>query len=199
MKLLAVPASPFARLVRLVAAEAGLGDRLEIVAMNPHVRPVELVAMNPLSQVPTLVTEGGAYCDSLLICLYIDSISGISPIVPIAGADAFVALQRHAWADGAMDCLVLCQVHSLMPKENARSAWMQRQIDTSLRVMDRFESIIDEIGDRVKIDTLALASLLTYADFRFPEINWRGSRPRLTNWLTAFETRPSMRSTEFSE
>ncbi len=45
-------ASPFARKVRVAAAERGLDRGIELVRLNPHERGAELVAANPLSKVP---------------------------------------------------------------------------------------------------------------------------------------------------
>jgi glutathione S-transferase len=192
-------ASPFVRKVRLAAAERGLLDQLENVHTNPHERDADLVAANPLSRVPTLVTDDGqVHCDSLAICLFLDTIGDYPPLLPPASDDRSAMFLRHAWADGATEALVGCRVESLKPEEAARTATIERYKATVGRVFDQFEAIADEIANTLSIDTLALAAVLTYSDFRFAEDDWRAGRPKLAAWLKEFSQRPSMRLTELS-
>ena len=198
MKLLMVGASPYARKVRVFAAERGLHDSLEIVISNPHVRPPELVAENPLSKVPTLIAEDGtAHIDSLAICLYLDSLGSAPPLVPAGGAERWAVLQRHALGHGVMDCAVFRRVESLLPPEKDRLATMEKHYQTTVRVLDRFEGAMVPEPGKVALDTLTLACALSYIDFRHPGDNWRDNRPRLSAWHAEFARRPSMQSTEF--
>ena len=192
-------ASPFVRKVRLAAAERGLLDRLENVAVNPHLRGGDLVAANPLSRVPTLVTRSGqVHCDSLAICLFLDTIGDAPALHPPEGDARFAMMHRHAWADDASQVLVACRVESLKATETDRTTTIERHKDTAGRVFDRFEGIIDEIGRTISFDILALAAALSYYDFRFPQNDWRTGRPELAAWLNEFSRRPSMQMTELS-
>ena len=62
MKLYYSATSPFVRKCLVAAHELGLRDRIELVPANAHpvTRDRALVALNPLGQVPTLVTDDGA-------------------------------------------------------------------------------------------------------------------------------------------
>jgi nucleoid-associated protein len=55
MKLYITGPSPFARKCRIVAREKGLADRIEEIAVDPYANAPELLASNPLVQVPTLI------------------------------------------------------------------------------------------------------------------------------------------------
>jgi len=71
MKLYWSPRSPFARKVMVFAHEAGLAGRIEtvrtLVSMTSPNR--ELMRVNPLGKIPTLVTDDGTVLfDSLVIC-----------------------------------------------------------------------------------------------------------------------------------
>ncbi|HUZ63772.1 MAG TPA: glutathione S-transferase N-terminal domain-containing protein, partial [Acetobacteraceae bacterium] len=59
MKLYYSPTSPYVRKVMACAITRGLDDRIERMATNPHVSPPDLLADNPLSKVPCLVTDDG--------------------------------------------------------------------------------------------------------------------------------------------
>jgi glutathione S-transferase len=196
MKLFMSPASPFVRKVLLAACERALFDRIEQVHLNPHDRAPELVEANPLSKVPTLIADDGtAHGDSLAICIYLDTLGDAPPLLPLDGSDNFAVMRRHVWANGAIDALVTCRMESLRPQDEARTAWIARQKATVGRVLDRFEELIPDLGDSSALDMLTLACVLTYSDFRFPDDDWRASRPRLADWLDRFSSRSSMELT----
>jgi glutathione S-transferase len=198
VKLFMVGASPYARKVLVLASERGLRDRIEPVIANPHERPPELVAANPLSKVPTLVADDGSiHIDSLAICLYLDTLGDRPPLALVDGPERWPILQRHALANGVLDCSVSRRMESQLTPVPDRLAWMERQATTSARALDRFEETATEIQDRVALDTITLACALSYLDFRFPADNWRGGRPQLEAWHAEFETRPSMQATRF--
>jgi len=198
MKLFMAGASPYVRKVRALAVERGLHDRLELIAENPHTRPAELVAANPLSKVPTLIADDGVvHVDSLAICLYLDTLGDKPPLIPLSGPNRWLVAQRHALANGVLDCSVTRRMESQLAPVPDRVAWLERQVQTTARALGRFESTIADFGDTVAVDTLTLACALSYLDFRFPDDAWRASYPRLTAWHAEFDTRPSMQLTQY--
>lgn len=193
-----VGASPYARKVRVVAAERGLLDDISTVHANPHQRPPELVAANPLSKVPTLVADDGTvHIDSLSICFYLDSLGDHPPLVDIAGPSRWSVLHRHALANGVMDCAVIRRVESQLASEPDREAWMDRQRQTIERTLDRFEETIGEWAGGIAVDTLTLACALAYLDFRFPDEGWRDKRAAMATWYDEVSQRASFRATEY--
>jgi glutathione S-transferase len=200
MKLFMVGASPYARKVRVAAAERGLDDRVEPVIDNPHKRPAPLVAANPLSKVPTLVADDGfAHIDSFVICLFMDTLGDAPPLVPLDGPQRWSVMRRHALAQGVMDCSVIRRMEGQLAPEPDRLAWMERQLATTGRALDQFEETTDAFAGSVAIDTITLACALSYLDFRFSGDDWRQGRPRLASWHAEFETRPSMLTTQFRD
>lgn len=198
MKLFMVGASPYARKVRVVAAECGLHDEIEPIIENPHMRAAALVRANPLSKVPTLIADDGfVHIDSFAICAYLDMLGGGPRLVPLDGPDRWHVMHRHALAHGAMDCSVIRRMEGQLAAEPDRAAWMERQLLTTGRVLDRFEETLGDFADSVAVDTITLACALSYLDFRFPGDDWRADRPRLTAWHAEFEERPSMQMTRF--
>lgn len=197
MKLFMSAASPFVRKVLLAASERGLFERIEQVQTNPHDRADALVEANPLSRVPTLITDDGtAHGDSLAICIYLDTLGDAPPLLPLDGSDGFAVMRRHSWADGAIEALVTCRMESLRAQEADRTKAIARQKATVARVFDRFEALVSELENTTSLDALTLACALSYSDFRFPEDDWRSSRPGLAGWLDRFSSRRSMQLTE---
>ncbi|MNQ05792.1 hypothetical protein D3C85_185320 [compost metagenome] len=45
------------------------------------------------------------------------------------------------------------------------------------------------------IGEVTLGCALGYLDFRFPELDWRASHPRATQWEAAFRKLPAMQAT----
>ena len=71
-----------------------IDDRIETVPTNPNVSPADLVAINPLSKVPCLVTDDGlALFDSPVICEYLDSVGDALPMFPAHGAGALAGAE----------------------------------------------------------------------------------------------------------
>ena len=98
MKLYYAPASPYARKVRACAITREIDRQLTLVEVNPHQSPAELLAGNPLSKVPCLLTaDGVALFDSPVICEYLDSVAdGVTSLFPPHGGPRWRALNvRH--------------------------------------------------------------------------------------------------------
>ena len=69
MKLHYSGTSPYVRKVMACAIARGLDGRIEKHISNPHASPADLLADNPLSRVPCLVTDDGlSLYDSPVIC-----------------------------------------------------------------------------------------------------------------------------------
>lgn len=199
MKLYWSPRSPFARKVMVFAHEAGLADRIEcvrtLVAMSRPNR--ELMRLNPLGKIPTLVTaEGGILYDSTVICEYLDTLHGRAPLFPPAGDARFAALRWHALGDNLLDNLVLWRNERLRPPPQ-QSAELIRALESKTKAAVEFlqGEAAALAGTAVGIGHIAIGCALGYIDFRFPELDWRSGHGRLSAWYAQFEQRPSMRRT----
>lgn len=75
------PVCPFSRLVRIVLAEKKLEFEAQVERYWDQ-RP-DFVALNPASEVPVLVDEGGtAFCDAIAIAEYLDETHREPPLLP---------------------------------------------------------------------------------------------------------------------
>jgi glutathione S-transferase len=184
IKLSYSPASPYVRKVMACAIARGIEQRIEKVPTNPHVSPAELLALNPLSKVPTLLGEDGvAYFDSPVICEYLDTVGDAPPLLPQAGPARLKALRQQAIADGIMDAAVGRRGESQRPKEEARDAVMARQKVAVARAVDLLEKEVDALSGPLTLGSIAVATALGYLDFRFGSENWRDGHPRLATWF----------------
>jgi len=185
--------SPYVRKVMACAIAGGVQGQIKSVDTNPHLSPSELLADNPLSKVPCLVTEDGlALFDSPVICEYLDSI-GHANLFPVAGPARWRALRMQALGDGIMDAAVAHRMDQGRPAEAARTALMERQIATILRGLAVLEA--ETLASHLDIGTITVACALGYLDLRFPGMAWREGRPKITAWFAAMEQRPEISQT----
>ena len=77
MKLYVTYTSPYARLARIVVAEKGLENRVEILEAKTRTPDSPYYQINPSGRVPYLVDDAGRGMeDSQLICAYLDGLDG---------------------------------------------------------------------------------------------------------------------------
>ncbi len=194
MKLFYSPTSPYVRKVMACAILRGLEGRIETVPTNPHQSPPELLAANPLSKVPGLVTdEGMALFDSPVICEYLDSLGDAAPLFPPAGPARWRALVLQAMGDGILDAAVPRRMEQGRPQEAARDAAIARMRDASNRTLDALEAAPP--GDGLDIGTITVACALGYLDLRFAAEPWREGRPRLAAWFARMAAVPALART----
>ncbi|KAA0892737.1 glutathione S-transferase [Pusillimonas sp. ANT_WB101] len=199
MKMFYAATSPFARKCMVVAHETGLADRIEKLpgAAHPVNTDANIVAVNPLGQVPTFITDDGqALFDSRVICEYLDEL-GQGAMFPRTGAARWRALTEQSLADGILDAAILARYEgAARPEEFQWSGWTQAQMKKIHEALDYFEKNAETYVDgRVDIGVITLGCALGYLDFRFAHDDWRATRPKLSAWLKAFGERPSMRET----
>ncbi len=194
MKLLHSPTSPYARKVRICAILRGIADRITLVSMNPNESPSDLLTANPLSKVPTLLTDDGvALFDSPVICEYLDSVGDALPMFPEHGAARWRALKQQALADGILDACVPRRGELAKPREEGRDALIARWRAAVERALDALEA--EPPHKSMDIGSITVACALGYLDFRFPQEPWRPTRPRLAAWFEAFSQDPAVAST----
>ena len=194
MKLFSSPASPFARKVLACAIFREIDAQIDAIPTVASASPPELLAANPLSKIPCLITEDGtALFDSPVICEYLDAMDGGLPLFPRAGGARWLALKHQAMGDGIMDAAVLRRGEVLRPQEAARDAAMARLKAAVDRTVAALEAEVPH--QSVDIGTIAIGCALGYLDFRFAHEPWRPSAPKLAAWFEAFSKNPCMART----
>ncbi|ESE39564.1 glutathione S-transferase [Shewanella decolorationis] len=197
MKLLCSLASPYARCVRTLIRYLGIKD-IEEVLVNPMENTAELLDVNPLGQIPCLITNDGVpLFDSEVIMRYLDAELGEQQMFG-GQVDNWVLQCQYSMIKGLTDSAVKLRQEQMREEEGVRSAfWTSRFEQALLRGLMQMEhqSVITQAT--IQAPQLALICLLDYVDFRHPELDWRKVAPATAIWfsemreLPAFiETRP---------
>jgi glutathione S-transferase len=198
MKLTFSPSSPFARKVRICAIELGLIDKIELVpaAVAPGT-PNEKYAhdISPLRKLPALVLDDGSVLvDSFVICEYLDDLAGGGKLIPASGLARWKVKSEHAMLQGMLDAMLLCRYESMLRPEALRwKVWYDDQWDRAWQGFARFEARPDILARPLDITQIALTCALGYADFRFPDCNWRNSFPKLAAFNDKMLQQPSVK------
>jgi glutathione S-transferase len=199
MKLYINKASPFARKARILAREAGIGERIEEIEIivSPVSANEVLARDNPLIKIPALVTDGGeTLYDSRVICEYLDTLHAKQKFFPATGPQRLAAMRRQALADGILDAAVLCRYETAVRPEALRwKDWIEGQKRKIFGGLDALDSDVESWRDDFNIGQIGSACVCGYLDFRFGDWGWRSSRPRLAAWYERASRRPSVAAT----
>jgi glutathione S-transferase len=196
MKLYCSKTSPYARKVRVVAHELGLTDLIEEIDCDPFEAPAELLAANPLSRVPTLVTEKGeALPDSSLIIEYLQTRGRGLTALP-RGSKRWSALRRAHVAEGVINAAFATAIEKRRPEGIRHTPFLDRQAD----VIRRAVAVLDLEASELTLEAPSLVEITTgvalgYLDLRMPYLEWRKGHEPLERWYTAFSQRESMLAT----
>lgn len=196
MKLYFSPFSPFVRKCLVVAHELGLSGQIELLpaSVHPVQRDRNVMARNPLAQVPTLVTDDGQVLyDSRVICEYLNALAS-GPLFPAAGPARWAALTLQSLGDGMLNAAVLARYEEAARPEPLRwDAWRAGQLDkveTALAFLEAQPQTL--ASDEVKIGQLCVACALWYLDLRFSEFGWRARHAAVARWHADFSRRASL-------
>lgn len=198
MKLHWSPRSPFVRKVMVAAHETGIVDRIECIrsvaaAATPH---VELMKDNPLSKIPTMVLDDGTpLYNSRVICEYFDTLHMGPKLFPTEPNARFVALRRQALGDGMLDFLILWRGEMMRANKSDQmiASFAARRV-ASLALLEWQAAELH--SGPFTIGHIAIGCALSYLDFRFAALPWRGDHPKLADWHATFSARPSAKATE---
>lgn len=198
MKIFFSSGSPFVRKVMVAAHELGLAERIEKLpaAAGPVARDATVREHNPLGQVPTFLTDDGEVLyDSRVICEYLDTLGGGRLFGQ--GTARWRNLTNQALGDGLMGAAVLARYESALRPEPLRwSGWTEGQMGKITDALDRFETTAADFSDRLDIGTITVACALGYLGFRYPDLDWRRTHPKLADWFGRFGARDSMKATQ---
>lgn len=197
MQLIYAAASPFARKVRVLAAETGLLERIELfdTAVLPTTLNERVNALNPLGKIPVLLTDDGqALYDSRVICEYLDTLHQGTKLLP-DGAARWQVLRLAALADGLMDAALLARYErAARPAELQWSAWLEGQLGKIQRALAELERQVGQLQGPLDLAQIGVACALGYLDFRFADLDWRAAHPGLAAFQQAFAQRASMQA-----
>lgn len=200
MKLLHSPTSPFARKVRVVAAEKKL--ELELERADPYSPGSEVGKVNPLGKVPALVMDDGATLfDSRVIVEYLDGLSPVHRLIPETSRDRIAVKRWEAIADGLCDAALTARLENNRPeKTDSSTQQIARQLGKVSACIDEMARELAErehcVGNALSLADISAACALGYLKLRFPEISWDVTYPNLARLYKKLMARASFKSTE---
>ena len=202
MKLLYQSHSPYARKVLVAAHELGLAGELEVIhhETSPLLPNDAVSARNPLGKVPVLVLDDGLVLfDSDVICAWLDDRHGGSRLIPADVPRRWRALRLQALAQGIADAGIAVRWETdRRPPELRWDALRDGQLRKIAAACDLLEEELDDDdGDAPDIGAIAIATALSWIEFRRVHA-FRAGRPRLAAWYARIDARPSMRATTLS-
>jgi glutathione S-transferase len=196
MKLYVTFTSPYARLARIVVAEKGLADRVEIIEARTRTAGSPYYRINPSGRVPYLIDDAGvAMEDSQVICAYLDGLDGKPRLHPSPDPDWSY---RRLEARARSMCEGICVwVREMRLPENERSPTTQaHEAVRSERMADYFEA---EMAQPLLQGAPNMAQLVLVAGIDFARTRGMGDltagRPELAAWVTRISALPSLRAT----
>ncbi len=200
MKLLYSPTSPYARKVRVVAAEKKLD--LDLEKADPYGVEQQLVKVNPLGKVPALIMDDGASLfDSRVIVEYLDGLSPVHRLIPETSRDRIAVKRWEALADGLCDAALTARMENARPDKTESSV---KQIERQLAKMAAaVDEMARELGDRehcvghaLSLADIAAACALGYLKLRYAEIAWERAYPNLARLYKKMMARASFKATD---
>ncbi len=190
MKLLNDATSPFGRKVLVAAIERSVSIEEQFITISA---PGPIDDLNPLRQIPTLVTgDGQALYDSDVIMHYIDAQHAGPRLCP--GGDWVVAT-RMSLGNGLMEAVLLRTMELRRPEGEQSRSYMSRLEERVGRVLASLEKSVPQLsGEPLRADQITVACALEYTDFRYAH-DWRGTHPALARWLASMTERASLSGT----
>jgi glutathione S-transferase len=194
MRLFLSPTSPFARIVKGALIEKNLLGATTEVGVDPWASPAELLAVNPLCQVPTLVLDDGqVLTNSGTIINWLERAYPVPSLLPAAPRDCARVLAVAALAHGVIESVVYVVIERRKPAGQQNEDMLRRRLQGIERVLGALAEQFAYGREQFHLDGLNMACMLDYVDLRRPELDWRMRYPRLAQWQQWAAARPSLK------
>lgn len=173
MKLLYTINSPYARKVRVVAAEKHIEIALQEVVLGS---PDCIVKQyNPLGKVPVLVLDGDdSLYDSRVIVEYLDNRTPLAHLIPQDVSSKIKVRRWEALADGVCDATVAVVVEKRKAVTAQSEAFIAKQIG---KVTLGLQVLNDDLGknkwcvnNTFSLADIAVGCMLGYVNLRFSDV-----------------------------
>lgn len=197
MKLYITPASPYARIVRIVILEKGLGDRIEILPAQTRVADSPYYRINPSGRVPYLIRDDGvAMEESSLICAWLDQLDGRPMFELPPGEQAWEPRRLEALARSISDGLAVWNREIARAPDERSKTLQKHEAQRCRRMAALWETEIDHpwMNGALNMAQITLACGLGQ-EARNPDMDWRSGHPRLSAWFDRLAQRPSFAAT----
>lgn len=170
MKLFYSLTSPYARKVRIVAAEKRVAIDLEPVVLADPECPVS--QHNPLGKIPVLIMDDGdSLYDSRVIVDYLDQRTPVAHLIPQDIKQKFQVKRWESLADGVCDAAVAVMIEQRRPENLQDPNWVKKQWTKVERGLQMLNDDLGEnkfcVADTFSLADIAVVCLVGYLDLRF--------------------------------
>lgn len=198
MKLLYSLTSPYARKVRVVAAEKRIEVEMLKVALADPDCPV--IHHNPLGKIPVLILDDGENLfDSRVIVEYLDNRTPLARLIPHENSAKIWVRRWEALADGVCDAAIAARQESARAENSRDAALIEKQMGKVQRGLTQLNAELGEskwcVDDTFSLADIALGCMLGWLDLRYRELDWRETYPNLARHFEEMMKRPSFSET----
>lgn len=200
LKLLYTENSPYARKVRIVAADKHIELTEALVVLADADNAAK--QYNPLGKVPVLILPNeDALYDSPVIAEYLDKKSPVANLIPV---DQELRVQVKRWealADGVCDAAVAVMLEHRRAPEKQDEGAIARQKTKVMNGLKAFEAALGEnewlVNNKYSLADIALACMIGYVSLRFAdEIEFSHQYPGLHAFYQRLLERPVYAQTQ---
>ncbi|MEY3747571.1 MAG: hypothetical protein RL194_1030 [Pseudomonadota bacterium] len=198
MKLLYSLTSPYARKVRVVAAEKRIEVEMVKVVLSDPDCPV--IHHNPLGKIPVLILDDGeALFDSRVIVEFLDNRTPVARLIPQDHSAKVWVRRWEALADGVCDAAIAAMQESRRAENMRDQAIIEKQMGKVHRGLRQLNAELGEskwcVDDTFSLGDIALGCMLGWLDLRYRELDWREDYPNLARHFEEMMKRPSFSET----
>ena len=198
MKLLYSNTSPYARKVRVVAAEKRIDVQMAQVVLADPDCPIN--DYNPLGKIPVLVLpDGDSLYDSRVIVEYLDHRTPLAHLIPQEHTARIAVRRWEALADGVTDAAVAAMLEGRRPEEKQDAAVIAKQmgkVERGLKVLnDGLGKKKWCVNDSFSLADIAVGCMLGYIEMRYQHLDWQQEYPNLARHYAVLMKRPSFKDT----
>ncbi len=195
MKLLYTLNSPYARKIRIVAAEKHIDIKLQEVVLSDPDCPVK--QYNPLGKVPVLILDDeDSLYDSRVIAEYLDNRTPLAHLIPKDNSAKSAVRRWEALADGVCDAAVALMLEQRKPEQKQDEAFVVRQMEKVTRGLSALNNDLGHnkwcVDDTFSLADIAVGCMLGYVNLRFGTIiNLNEDYPNLARLQSVLNKRQS--------
>lgn len=174
MKLLYTLNSPYARKIRIVAAEKHIDIKLQEVVLSDPDCPVK--QYNPLGKVPVLILgdDDDSLYDSRVIAEYLDNRTPLGHLIPKDNTAKSAVRRWEALADGVCDAAVAVMLEQRKAEQKQDEAFIARQMDKVTRGLTVLNTDLGHgkwcVDETFSLADIAVGCMLGYVNLRFGSI-----------------------------
>lgn len=197
MKLLYTVNSPYARKVRVVAAEKH--TEIEMEEVNLLDPDCIVKQYNPLGKIPVLILDDGdSLYDSCVIAEYLDNRTPLAHLIPQNHGAKIWVRRWEALADGVCDAAIATIFEKRKSDAMQDPANIARQMAKVTRGLETLNLDLTKkkwcVEETFSLADIALGCLLGYLDLRLKDLDWKIQYPNLAKHFAAMQKRPSFKN-----